>query len=123
MGPKLKPISNQYFARRRGDAEKIKNIMSTENTPIPASAAAPTAAAAASSQPASSAAAASPGRATKAELNAAIAEADLIVASIAKLQSSINVNDTKFIAVTVSVASERLQEAQRYLRNKLPKAI
>jgi PleD family two-component response regulator len=64
-----------------------------------------------------------PGKATKADLNAAIAEADAIVASIAKLQAALNVNDTKFIAVTVGVASERLQEAQRYLRNKLPKAV
>ncbi|MGA3169469.1 MAG: hypothetical protein ABSE62_00495 [Chthoniobacteraceae bacterium] len=80
----------------------------------------PTAAPAAAPAPAAPNAA---GKATKAELNAAIAEADAIVASIAKLQASLNVNDTKFIAVTVGVASERLQEAQRYLRNKLPKAV
>ena len=62
------------------------------------------------------------GKATKDELNAAIAEADAIAASIVKLQTTLNANDTKFIAVTVGVAAERLQEAQRYLRNKLPKA-
>jgi hypothetical protein len=73
--------------------------------------------------PAATPAANTTGKATKDELNAAIAEAAAIVASIAKLQATLNVNDTKFIAVTVGVASERLQEAQRYLRNKLPKAV
>jgi hypothetical protein len=85
--------------------------MSTPDTTPAAPAASPT--------PAPSAT----GKATKDELNAAIAEADTIVASIAKLQATLNVNDTKFIALTVGVAAERLQEAQRYLRNKLPKAV
>jgi hypothetical protein len=72
--------------------------------------------------PITPAAAAAANKATKVELNAAIAEADTIVASIAKLKASLAGNDTAFIAVTVGVAAERLQEAQRYLRNKLPKA-
>jgi len=90
--------------------------MATEPTPTAAPAA---------STPSTGSGPAAPatGKATKDELNAAIAEADTIVASIAKLQATLNVNDTKFIAVTVGVASERLQEAQRYLRNKLPKAL
>ena len=92
-------------------------MSTSENTPTAAPAAAPTpsAAPAAASPPAAS-------RATKDQINTAIAQADAIVASIKALHATLNVNDTAFIAVTVNVAAERLQEAQRYLRNKLPKA-